>query len=196
MDSQPHRCEDDAAVPTDNEELASRYATALMQLAEEQKAVDAVADDLKKLKTAIAGSPELGSLIRSPLMPRRAGAAAMVEALTAAGANALTVRFVGMVAQNRRLPALTGIADRFLADLAARRGEVTAQVTSAQPLSDAQMQDIAAALKGKLGAKVTLDAKVDPAILGGLIVKVGSRMMDNSVRTKLLRLEAAMTAAA
>lgn len=183
-------------MPTDNEQLASRYATALMQLAEEAGSVDAVASDLRQIKTTVAQSAELSQLLRSPLMPRQAGAAAMVQALTKAGANALTVRFVGMVAQNRRLGALVAIADRFLADLAAKRGEVTAQVTSAKPLSQAQLDEIATALKGSLGAKVSIDASVDPAILGGLIVKIGSRMMDNSVRSKLQRLEAAMTAAA
>ncbi|HEV2677848.1 MAG TPA: F0F1 ATP synthase subunit delta [Aliidongia sp.] len=172
--------------------LAGRYATALFDLADQQQALDAVAGDLIQLRQMIEDSPELARLIRSPVLSRDAQARAMA-ALTEKAAFGTTVRnFVSVVAQNRRLFALTGIIRGFLGLLAARRGEVTAEVTAAQALTDGQLSAINEQLNRAIGSKVAVDVRVDPAIIGGLVVKVGSRMVDGSLRTKLTRLQLAM----
>ncbi len=172
--------------------LAGRYANALFELADEKKSLDAVAADLKSLKTLIADSDDLRRLLRSPVISRADQARAMAAVLDAAGAGDLVKRFVGLVAQNRRLFALPQMIDAYLAELAARRGEVTAEVVSAQPLDEASRQRLAEALKRVAGQRVTVDLKVDPALIAGLVVKVGSRMIDSSLRTKLNRLQIAM----
>ena len=172
--------------------LAGRYATALFDLADQQQALDAVAGDLITLRQMIEESPDLARLIRSPVLSRDAQGRAMT-ALTEKAALSTTVRnFVSVVAHNRRLFALTDIIKGFLGLLAARRGEVTAEVTAAQALSDGQLAAINEQLNRAIGSKVAVDVRVDPAIIGGLVVKVGSRMVDGSLRTKLTRLQLAM----
>jgi len=172
--------------------LAGRYATALFGLADQQQALDEVAGDLIKLRQMIEESPDLSRLIRSPVLSREAQARAMA-ALTEKAALSQTVRnFVAVVAQNRRLFALSGIIRGFLALVAERRGEVTAEVTAAQPLTDGQLSAINEQLNRAIGSKVAVEVRVDPAIIGGLVVKVGSRMVDGSLRTKLTRLQLAM----
>jgi F-type H+-transporting ATPase subunit delta len=116
----------------------------------------------------------------------------MSALLKQAGVSELTQRFIGLVAQNRRLFALRGMIDGYLAELARRRGQMTADVTSAQQLSDPQVQALTDALRAQLGSKIEVKVTVDPALIGGLIVKVGSRMIDSSVRTKLNKLQIAM----
>jgi F-type H+-transporting ATPase subunit delta len=172
--------------------LAGRYATALFELADAGKQLDVVADDLTGLKAAIDGSDDLRALIRSPLYDRDQQAAAMGAVLEKAGASDLVRRFVQVVAQNRRLFALPRMIDSYLAELARRRGQVTAEVTSARPLDEAQKTALTEALNKALGGKVQVNEKVDPALLGGLVVKVGSRMIDSSIRSKLQRLKFAM----
>ncbi|HJS32622.1 MAG TPA: F0F1 ATP synthase subunit delta [Alphaproteobacteria bacterium] len=172
--------------------LAGRYATALYELADEAKALDAVAGDLAQLKTMIAGSADLRQMISSPLVPRDQQAKAMLGVVERAGLNDLTRRFVGAVAKNRRLYRMTAIIDAFNAILAERRGEMTAEITSAKPLSSVQADAVGAALRGALGRKVTVDLKVDPRLIGGLKVKVGSRLVDASLASKLQRLQLAM----
>ena len=172
--------------------LAGRYATALFDLADQQQALDAVAGDLITLRQMIEESPDLARLIRSPVLSRDAQGRAMT-ALTEKAALGTTVRnFVSVVAQNRRLFALTSIIKGFLGLLAARRGEVTAEVTAAQALTEGQLSAINEQLNRAIGSKVAVDVRVDPAIIGGLVVKVGSRMVDGSLRTKLTRLQLAM----
>ena len=116
----------------------------------------------------------------------------MAALLDKAGASDLTRNFVGLVARNRRLFVLPEMIDAYLATLAARRGEVTADVTAAAKLSEGQMTALAEALRKVVGAKVSIDLSVDPALIGGLVVKVGSRLFDSSLRTKLQKLELAM----
>ncbi|MGQ0665278.1 MAG: F0F1 ATP synthase subunit delta [Pseudomonadota bacterium] len=171
---------------------AGRYATALYELAEDARALDAVAGDLGRLKGLVANSPELRRLIASPLLSRDAQAKAMAAVIERAEVSDLVRRLVGTLARNRRLFALVGIIDAFLAMLAARRGEVKAEVASAAPLSAAQAEAVADALKGAVGRKVAIDLKVDPALLGGLKVKVGSRLVDDSLGAKLQKLRLAM----
>lgn len=172
--------------------LAARYAAALFDLADEKKQLDQVAADLSSLKSAIAGSDDLRRLIRSPVLGRAEQARAMQAVLEAAGASDLVRRFVGLVAQNRRLFVLSAMIDAYLSQLAERRGEMTAEVVSARPLSDAQRDAVAETLRKAFGGKVAVDARVDRSLIGGLVVKVGSRLIDSSLRTKLQRLQLAM----
>jgi F-type H+-transporting ATPase subunit delta len=172
--------------------LAGRYVAALFDLADEQKALDQVAGDLTGLRTAIEGSPELRRLMRSPLYGRDQQVKAMDAVLAKSGVADLTRKFVLVVAQNRRLFALSGMIDAFLAELARRRGEVTAKVTVARPLTAAQTQRLEETLRASVGGKVRIDTKIDESLIGGLIVQVGSRMVDGSLKTKLQKLQNAM----
>jgi F-type H+-transporting ATPase subunit delta len=172
--------------------LALRYAKALLELAEEKHAIDAVAGDLVALGNMIADSTDLQKLIYSPLMQRSDQARAINAVAQAAGFGELTQRFVGLVASNRRLFALPAIIKAFRKMLADKRGEVAAEVTAAHALTDAQKAAVSEAIKRVVGGKVSIDMKVDPSLLGGLIVRVGSRMIDGSVKTKLQRLQLAM----
>jgi F-type H+-transporting ATPase subunit delta len=172
--------------------LAQRYATALFELADEQQGLDQTAKDLTLLKQLLAESADLRRLVGSPMISRGDQARAMDAVLKAAGIGGLVRQFIGLVAQNRRLFALRSMINGFLAELAKRRGEQTALVVAAQPLSDAQLAQVTDALKTAMGSKVSVDVRIDPALIGGMIVKVGSRMIDASVRTKLTKLKLAM----
>ena len=175
--------------------LAGRYASALFELADEQKALDQVAGELKALKGVIAESQDLRDFIRSPLYGREDQGKVMAAILDKASAGELTRRFVLVVAHNRRLFALPRMIDAFLAELARRRGEVTARVVAAHDLSDSQKDALLTALRQAIGSKVQMDLKIDKGLIGGLVVKVGSRMIDTSLRSKLQRLELAMKGA-
>jgi len=181
-----------AAQDTGTAGLAARYAAALFDLAEEARALDAVADDLRQLRAMIASSPDLLRLLRSPVLSRSEQSRALAAVLSQAGAGDLTKRFVGLVAENRRLFALSDMIEAFLAELARRRGEVTASVTSATPLSEEQQAHLAEALRRVLGAKVSVELKTDRSLIGGLLVKVGSRLVDSSLKSKLQRLQLVM----
>lgn len=172
--------------------LAGRYAAALLDLADERKALDEVADDLKTLRSLIAESEDLRRLLGSPIFSREEQSKAMAALMDKAGTAELTHRFVLVVADNHRLFALSAMIEAYLSELAQRRGEITAQVTAARSLSDAQQSALLEALRSAVGGKVQLDLKVDPALIGGLVVKVGSRMIDSSLRSKLQRLQLAM----
>ena len=172
--------------------LAGRYALALLDLADEKNQLDPVAEDLRGLKAMIAESEDLRRLIRSPLFTRGQQSQAMTAILDQAGAGELTRRFVLLVARNRRLFALDRMIGAFLAELARRRGEITAKVTSATVLNDEQHRALVETLRNEVGAKVQVEVDVDPSLIGGLIVRVGSRMIDNSIRSKLQRLQLAM----
>jgi F-type H+-transporting ATPase subunit delta len=172
--------------------LAGRYANALFELAQEQKAVDAVSSDLASLRKALETSPDLTRLVRSPVFSAADHARALKAILEKMGAGALTTKFVLLMAQKRRLFVLIQVIAAYERAVARSRGETEAEVTAARPLSDAEITELKAALKAKLGKEPRLHAKVDPALLGGLIVKVGSRMIDSSLRTKLDGLRAAM----
>jgi F-type H+-transporting ATPase subunit delta len=168
--------------------LAQRYAGALYELADEGKALDAVLVDLRKIEAARVESTELRRVMNSPLLPRKAQESAVLAVAQAIGVGDLVRRFLGTLARNRRLGGFAAIATAYRDLLAAKRGETTAEVTSAVALSDAQKAAIEAALVGRAGRKITLDLKVDPRILGGLKVKVGSRLVDASLQGQLKRL--------
>lgn len=181
-----------AAETTGLSEIAGRYAHALYELADEGRELDAVAGDLRALKEMIESSEDLRRLTRSPLISRLDQGKAMEALLSRAGLGATVRRFVAVAAHNRRLFLLPAMIDAFLATLAARRGEVTAQVASAAPLAAPQVDALKTQLAKALGKSVDLQFKVQPALLGGLVVKVGSRMVDSSLKSKLQRLELAM----
>ena len=172
--------------------LQGRYASALYELAAEQKAVSAVESDLANLRQAILVSPELAALIRNPRVSRQATADAMAALGKALKLNALTAKFLGVLAENRRLAKLPEIVGAFASIAAATRGEVTAEVTSAHPLSADQLGALAAKLKASEGKDVKLSATVDPEVLGGLVVRIGSKQIDSSIRTRLNTLANAM----
>jgi len=172
--------------------LAGRYAAAIFELAEAEKALDAVADDLAVFGRMIEASDDLRRLVRSPVVSRDEQEKAVLAIADKAGMNKLTQNFVGVIAQNRRLFALPDMIGAYHAILASHRGEATVEVVSAKELTDAQLNALSGALKKAVGSKVTVDAKIDPGLLGGLIVKVGSRMVDSSLRTKLQQLHLAM----
>lgn len=172
--------------------LAGRYATALLELAQEEKAVEAVESDLEALWRLISESKDLLQLLRSPIFSRAEHARAMKAVLEALRANGLTTKFVLTLAMKRRLFALPGIIRSFQDKLASQRGEVNAQVTSAHGLSESQLETLRSVLKSSLGRDPRIETRVDPSLLGGLIVKVGSRMIDSSLRTKLHGIRTAM----
>ena len=166
--------------------VAERYASALFDLAREEAAIERIESELQGVAAMIDGSEDLRRLVESPVFSAEEQERAIGAVADHAGIRGLVGNFVRLVAQNRRLFALPGIIRAFR-DMAARhRGEVTAEVTSAHPLRGDQVADLKAALKDKLGKDVTLQTRVNPAILGGLIVKVGSRMIDTSLRTRLM----------
>ena len=172
--------------------LAGRYATAVFELAQEDKAVEAVERDFAALKAMIAQSADLSLFVRAPVFSREEHRKGMDALLRRMEASPLTVKFVLTLADKRRLFALVDIINAFEKLLSRQRGEVDAEVTSAKPLTDAQTLELKQALKAKLGREARVDARIDPSLLGGLIVKVGSRMIDSSLRTKLEGLRSAM----
>jgi F-type H+-transporting ATPase subunit delta len=175
--------------------LAARYAHALIDLAEQQKKLDQVAEDLRGLKKLIDDSPEFRRLLRNPLFDRDKQDAAMRAILDKAGVDPVTKNFCLVVSKNRRLFALPEMIDGYLQELARKRGEVTARVTTAKDLTQDQQTALQDALKRSMGGKVNIETRVDPALIGGMVVHVGSRMIDNSLRSKLNRLQHAMKGA-
>jgi F-type H+-transporting ATPase subunit delta len=172
--------------------LADRYATALFELAESEKLLDIVAADLEQVARLIDETDDFRRLIRSPVVSRDDQGKALAAVAEKAGLNDTTRRFFGVLARNRRLFVLPAIIAAFLELLSAGRGETSAEVVSAKPLSETQLTDVRAALKKAVGSDVAVQARVDPGLLGGLIVKVGSRMIDSSLNTKLQQLRLAM----
>ena len=172
--------------------IADRYAGALYELAEAQSALDTVANDLRTLRAMLAASADLRRLVVSPVLSRDDQGKAVAAVAQAAGLSVLTVRFLGVAARNRRLMILDAVIGAYLGRLAARRGEKTAQVASAQALTPAQLDSLTSALRASFGGTVAVEASVDPSLLGGLVVKVGSQMFDSSLKTKLQHLKLAM----
>ncbi len=172
--------------------LQGRYASALYELASEKKAVPAVESDLATLGEAIAQTADLAALIRNPQVSREAAAKAMDAVAGTLGLSVLTKNFLGVLAGNRRLATLPDIVRAFAVIAAAARGEVTAEVTSAHPLDDKQLKSLVARLKEREGKDVKIKATVDPEILGGLVVRIGSQQIDSSIRTRLNSLAQAM----
>ncbi len=173
--------------------MAGRYATALFELARDEKTVDAVKADLDAFDALLNESPDLLRLVRSPVFGAEEQDRALGAVLDKVGIKGLTAKFLLLVASNRRLFAVRDMIRGFRALVAKHKGEVTAEVTVAEKMSDAHLESLKGALKSITGGKaVDLNVKVDPAIIGGLTVKLGSRMVDSSLRTKLNSIKHAM----
>ena len=172
--------------------LAERYAAALFDLADERRILDEVAGNLRQLKVMMTESVELSRLIRSPILSREEQGKAVVALAERAGFAPLVRDFLAVVARNRRLFAVPAMIEAYLEKLAQRRGEVTAEVAAAQALSTTQIDLLREQLRRSVGRQVAIDVRVDPGLIGGMIVKVGSRMIDGSIRSKLQRLQMAM----
>jgi F-type H+-transporting ATPase subunit delta len=173
--------------------MAGRYASALFELALEGKQVDAVKTDLDSFDQLVAGSDDLARLVRSPVFGAEEQLKALSAILDKAGIKGLAANFLRVITTNRRLFAARDMIRAYRALVARHKGEVTAQVTVAEKLSDKNLDALKGALKTVTGGKdIDFDVKVDPAIIGGLIVKVGSRMVDSSLRTKLNSIKLAM----
>ena len=172
--------------------LAGRYAIALFELALDSARLDQIAADLDRVAAMIEDSADLRRMIRSPVIRREDQARALAAIGQAAGLERLTRNFLGLLARNRRLFTLPAAIAAFRRLRAAKRGEIAAEVISAAPLDETQTAAIAAALRQAFGRDVTLHVGVDAALLGGLVVKIGSRMIDNSIRAKLQSLKYAM----
>ena len=171
---------------------AGRYATALFELASEAGALEQTEADLNSLEAAMADSDDLVQVIKNPLYTRSQQGAAMAAVSDAMGVSALVKNVVGLMATKRRLFALPEMIKGFQALMADHRGEVTADVTAARPMSDAQTEALAAQIKEAMGRDVKLNVTVDEGIIGGLVVRVGSKMIDSSIRSKLAALQNAM----
>jgi F-type H+-transporting ATPase subunit delta len=173
--------------------MAGRYATALFELALDGKSVDAVRADLDNFDAMLDQSPDLQRLVRSPVFGAEEQTRALTQVLEKAGIGGLAANFLKFVASNRRLFAVRTMIRAFRALVARWKGEISAEVTVAEKLSDKHRDALTDALKSVTGGKAfNLDIKVDPTIIGGLVVKLGSRMVDSSLRTKLNAIKHAM----
>jgi F-type H+-transporting ATPase subunit delta len=172
--------------------MAGRYATALFELALAENAVDAVEGDLDRLDALITDNADLDRLIRSPVFTAVEQSRALTAILDKAGIGGLTAKFLKVVASNRRLFAVRDMIKAFRTLAARHKGEVTAQVTFAEQPSDRHLAAVKEAIDAVTKKNVQVDVKVDPSIIGGLVVKLGSRMVDTSLRTKLNALKLAM----
>lgn len=174
------------------EGMAGRYASALFDLAKDASQVKEVEADLTKFQALLDESDDLRRMVRSPVISSDDQSHAIEAIVSKAGIGGLAANFLKLIAANRRLFAAADMIKGFHALAARDRGEVSAQVTSAIPLTDAQIDELKAALKASIGKDLTLSTSVDPALLGGLIVKVGSRMIDSSLKTKLQNLKVSL----
>ncbi|MAK98607.1 MAG: F0F1 ATP synthase subunit delta [Citromicrobium sp.] len=172
--------------------LAGRYAVALFELAAEDGVVSAVESDLDKLSAALDQSPELASLTTNPQLGRKAKMSAIEEVAKLLELSTLTRRFLGVLAENRRLAETGRVIRAFREIAAAQRGEVSAEVISARPLTEDQLSSLKQKLTAREGRTVKLTSSVDPDMLGGLIVTIGSKRIDGSIRTRLNALTQAM----
>ena len=172
--------------------IAERYALAVFELAQEEKSLKAVEADLIALKALIAQSPALTRFVSAPVFGREKQKKGMAAILKKMKAAPLTQQFVQLMAAKRRLYLLVDVIRAFEALAAAKRGEIAATVVAARPLAKTEIAELKRVLKAKLGHMPNIAEEVDPSLLGGLIVKVGSRMIDSSLRTKLNTLRAAL----
>jgi F-type H+-transporting ATPase subunit delta len=172
--------------------VSGRYATALFDLARDEKSIDAVKADLDNLDRLIADNADLARLVRSPVFTADEQAKALTAVLAKAGIGGTAAKFLGVLTANRRLFAVRDVIRAFNALVARFRGEVSADVTVAEALSDKNLDALKTSLKAVTGKDVALNVKVDPSIIGGLVVKLGSRMVDSSLRTKLNTIKHAM----
>jgi F-type H+-transporting ATPase subunit delta len=165
---------------------------ALFELARDERSLDKVGASLATLKTALADSEDFRALTTSPLVSREKATAAVLASADAMGIDPTTRNFLGVLSRNRRLSQLGGVIRAFNQLWAQHRGEITADVTSAHPLDKTQVEALKSNLRARTGRDIAVDLNVDPAILGGLVVKIGSEMIDGSIRTKLNSLAQAM----
>jgi F-type H+-transporting ATPase subunit delta len=172
--------------------MAGRYATALFDLAREANAIDAVKADLERFDALVAESPDLNRLVRSPAFSADEQLQALSAVLDRAGIGGLAAKFLKLVTTNRRLFAVRDMVKAFRELVADHKGEATAEVTVAEGLKDEHLDALRSALKAVSGKNVDLAVRIDPAIIGGLVVKLGSRMVDSSLRTKLNAIRHAM----
>ncbi len=172
--------------------VPGRYASALFELAQEQSQLQPVENDLIALQAMVDESEDLRRIVRSPVFTADEQAKALEAVLGRAGVSGLTMNFVSLIIRNRRLFAVPEMIKAFRSLSAQSRGEVEADVTSATALNEGQVQALKETLKASIGKDVQINAKVDPSLLGGLIVKIGSRMIDSSLRTKLSTLKMRM----
>jgi F-type H+-transporting ATPase subunit delta len=172
--------------------LAGRYASALFDLARDERQIDTVGQSLEGLRSALAESRDLQALVSSPMVSRDASGRALAAAAPSLGLDPLTSRFVAVLARNGRLRQLPEIIRIFGRLAAEHRGETTAEVTSARPLDDDQIAALKTRLGARVGRDIRIDSRVDPSILGGIVVRLGSQMIDASIRTKLNSLATAM----
>lgn len=172
--------------------IAGRYATAVFELAREAKGLTALEKDVEALDAALAASADLRTVISSPVYTRDDQGRAIAAIAAKMGLSQVLTGTLGLMAQNRRLFVLPQLLSALRDMIAAEKGEVTAEVWSAQPLTAAQSKDLAASLKKTVGKTVKLKAAVDDSLIGGLIVKVGSKMIDTSIRSKLAQLQNVM----
>ncbi|MFB0875277.1 MULTISPECIES: F0F1 ATP synthase subunit delta [unclassified Sphingobium] len=172
--------------------LSGRYAVALFDLARDSNALDTVAGSLAALKAAIAQSADFKGLINSPVLSRDAAGKTIGAVASSMGLDDLTTKFLGVLATNRRLAQLPSVIRAYETLLSNHKGEARAEVTSAHPLDSDQVTALQRSLRARVGRDVSLETKVDPAILGGLVVKIGSQMIDSSIRTRLNTLALAM----
>ncbi|HEV2186207.1 MAG TPA: F0F1 ATP synthase subunit delta [Stellaceae bacterium] len=181
-----------AAESTGISGLAERYAAALFELADERHELVAVAGDMRELRAMLHASADLLRLVRSPVLSRAEQGKAMAALAADAKLSKLSADFIAIVARNRRLFAVPAMIEAYLNKLAERRGEVTAEVIAAQQLTKAQEEALGEQLRRVVGGRVTMDVRVDPSLLGGMIVKIGSRMVDGSLKGQLQRLQLSM----
>ena len=172
--------------------MAGRYATALFDLARETNAIDAVKDDLGRFIGLVAESPDLTRLVRSPVFSADEQLQALSAVLERAEIGGLAAKFLKLVTTNRRLFAVRDMVKAYRQLVAEYKGEATAEVTVAERLKDEHVAALRSALKAVSGKDVDLDIRIDPAIIGGLVVKLGSRMVDTSLRTRLNAIRHAM----
>ena len=172
--------------------MAGRYAVALFELAKDQKKFEQVERDLGTFQAMIDGSAEMRRLVLSPVISAEDQSKALASILQMEGISGLTANFLNLLARNRRLFAVSDMIKSFRALLSRERGEVNADVASAHPLSEGQLQQLSDTLRTSIGKNVRIDTRVDPNLLGGLVVKIGSRMIDSSLRTKLNNLKVVM----
>lgn len=172
--------------------LAGRYASALFDLARDQRQIDAVGRSLDTLGEALADSKDFGALVSSPLVTREEAGKAFAAIAADLQLDPITARFLGVIARNGRKNQLRAVFRAFRRLAADNRGEETAEIVTARPLNDDQLAQLQAQLRIRAGREVTIDAAVDPHILGGIVVKLGSQQIDSSIRTKLNRLASAM----
>jgi F-type H+-transporting ATPase subunit delta len=182
---------DAAASPTVSS-AARRYAEALFDLALEAGALDQVEGDLSALSAMVAGSPDFRAFVASPVYDAHDKSRAIAAIGAGADLSALVRNFLGVVARNRRLFALAGMIEAFRRRLAEHRGEVSAEAVAAAPLNEDQMRRLRGEIERVVGKAVNLSVRTDPSLLGGMVVRVGSKMIDSSLKTKLNRLKSVM----